>query len=318
MSSRRVIDLRPRGLGKAPPRGQQPLFGPRQEHEKERRPLPLRARRRRVRALLALIVLLFIGATVWGTSFVSYLPRFSINSIAVLGAHDISPHLISDYVETILNDGSYHFLSRTNIFLYPRAAIEKDIIGYFPRIRSAHVSRASLLSTEVKIEVEERKSFALWCADSGQCYQMDEGGFIFSPAPGAATSTQYVFEGGVGTSTSPIGQTFIRAHLPGLLTLLRFLGQAGLIPRGAIVENDQDFSVPLTAGFTLRASFGEDASALTKNLQLILSSDPLKGRENQLEYVDLRFGNRVYYKLFSGGESAFGGKGQTEATSTSR
>jgi len=34
-----------------------------------------------------------------------------------------------------------------------------------------------------------------------------------------------------------------------------------------------------------------------KNLELVLSSDVLKGKTDALEYVDLRFGNRVYYKL---------------------
>jgi hypothetical protein len=32
-------------------------------------------------------------------------------------------------------------------------------------------------------------------------------------------------------------------------------------------------------------------------LQLVLSSDALTGKESELQYVDLRFGDRVYYKL---------------------
>jgi hypothetical protein len=32
-------------------------------------------------------------------------------------------------------------------------------------------------------------------------------------------------------------------------------------------------------------------------LELVLSSDALQGKEGQLEYIDLRFGDRVYYKL---------------------
>ena len=45
--------------------------------------------------------------------------------------------------------------------------------------------------------------------------------------------------------------------------------------------------------------FGEDPTILVKNLTLILDSDALRGKENLLEYIDLRFGNRMYYK-FSG------------------
>jgi len=62
------------------------------------------------------------------------------------------------------------------------------------------------------------------------------------------------------------------------------------------VENEQDFKVSLLQRFALRASFGADADTLVRNLQDVLSSDTLRGKENKIEYVDLRFGNRVYYK----------------------
>ena len=45
-----------------------------------------------------------------------------------------------------------------------------------------------------------------------------------------------------------------------------------------------------------------------KNLQLVLSSGPLKGKDSELEYVDLRFNNRVYYKL----------KGEVETSNTAQ
>ena len=318
MSPRGIIDLRPGRRG-APPRGQQPLFQPRAAGEgKAPRPLSLRARRRRKRALIALVLLALIGGAVWAVSFVSYLPRFTVSVISVEGAHAVSSHLVSNYVESILNDGTYHLLSRSNIFLYPWSEIEKDIVEYFPRIKSASVSRESMLSTTLHIVLEERQPFALWCssAEGVKCYFMDDGGFIFAEAVSTST-TEYVFRGGLAASTSstsspqanPIGETFIKAHLPGLLTLLRSLGQAGFNPRGAAIVNEQDFSVPLVsaqgsgqAEFMLKASFGEDAGALARNLGLVLSSDPLKEKEDQIEYIDLRFGNRVYYRLKGGAQ----------------
>jgi cell division septal protein FtsQ len=221
----------------------------------------------------------------------------------VSGTQNASPQLVSDYVQTILDDGSYHFLSRKNIFLYPKATLERAIPLFFPRIASARVSRPSLSSTELSVTVHERQLFALWCAPSG-CYQMDSGGFIFANTDAEATSSEYVFEGGIPTTTPAIGQIFIKAHLPALVALLTGLGQSGFEPRGATIENDTDFSVPLVQGFTLKASFGENADTLVKNLNLVLSSDALQGKGDQLEYIDLRFGDRVYYKLLGQSETS--------------
>ena len=104
-------------------------------------------------------------------------------------------------------------------------------------------------------------------------------------------------------SSSPIGQTFAPSHMGEIVALLELLSQAGFTPTGAIVENDQDFWVPLTQGFYIKASFGENPQNLVSNLQLVLSSSVLQGKESQLEYVDLRFGDRVYYKLQGQGET---------------
>lgn len=338
-----VIDLRPsKRNNRKPVRGQEPLFSPRPPtpvpRSKSSRPKPLRARKRRARILSAFLALLLLAGAAWDVSAASYMPRFSVQAIEVTGAQSDLQRSVHDYAWSLLYDGSHHYLSRANMFLYPQAVIERDIVANFPRIASAAISRDSLFSTTLDVSVVERQQFALWCAASSStaspftdasssaattgetCYQMDAAGFIFAPAQGASASTQYMFQGGLGAAStsstssqetdmplnsSPIGQTFVPAHLPGIVALMTELGQAGFAPAGATILNDTDFSIPLAPGFYIKASFGEDPATLVSNLQLILSSQALQGEEDQLEYVDLRFGDRVYYKL----------KGQSETSS---
>ena len=306
-----VIDLRGGRPPKGPPRGQVPLFSPRAP-EPPRRPMPLRARRRRTRALIAAGILVLCGAVVYAVSWISYLPQFNISGISVVGASGMKVEPIERLVEVVLDDGAYRILSRRNIFLYPQAELEQAVTS-LPPVKSVRVTRPSLFATDVVVMIEEREAFARWCLPAqagtgmqgGDCYLMDAGGFIYAPmgwAGAATSSTQYIFAGGLppreenATSTYPIGQSFVRAHLPGLLSLLTYLGQAGFTPLGAEVIG-QDILIQLQEGFLVKASFGADAGTLAKNLELVLSSDVLKGKTEALEYVDLRFGNRVYYKL---------------------
>lgn len=243
--------------------------------------------------MLAVVIALVLIA-----SYVSYLPRYSVESMQVAGAQNVPANVIADYAESIIYDGSHNFLSRANIFLYPKALIEKDIPLEFPRIQSASLSRPSPLSNAVTITVVERQPFALWCDGAGNCFDLDQNGFIFAMAPpNASSSNEYVFSGGISTSTAAIGQTFAPGHAPGLDVFLQLLGQAGLTPLGANVQSDEDFTVPLQEGFSIYASFGQDPGTLVSNLQLVLSSQALTGQEQNLEYVDLRFGDKVYYKL---------------------
>ena len=125
-----VIDLRG-GRAKRVPEGQQPLFSLRPSRAKQtpRRPLPLRARRRRMNALIILGIVLLIAAYAYGVSWLSYLPQLSVNSISVVGAQQVQPQLVSAYAQTLLNDGSYHFLSLSNIFLSPREVLAEAVQG---------------------------------------------------------------------------------------------------------------------------------------------------------------------------------------------
>ncbi len=128
---------------------------------------------------------------------------------------------------------------------------------------------------------------------------MDNNGLLFDTAIASSTTgLPYIFTGGVSaTSTTPPGSSFVPGHFEGLLAFLEQLQENGFAPQGARVENNQDFTIPLQNSFYLKASFGEDAGDLLKNLQLVLASDALRDKRDQIEYVDLRFGDRVYYKL---------------------
>lgn len=263
----------------------------------------LRARRRKLRALRVLVLCAAFAGLAWGVSALSYSPKFAIQGIAVVGAKEVPASLVRAYVETKLYDGTNPLLSRGNIFLYPRAEIEKSVTGYFPRIRTAEIARGALLAQAITVTVAERTPFALWCSgalssDSGtnDCYVMDDSGFVFAPAV-SPFSGSMVFGGGLSLSSSPIGETYLPTHLANVLLLLERFRQAAFAPESVFAENEQDFSVQFKEGFELRASWGDYANVLVRNLQLALSSEPLRGKESKLEYIDLRFGNRVYYKI---------------------
>lgn len=303
MSSKRTIDLR-----KKKPGIYRELFSFPSSPGKPRfsggRKSPLRTKRRRTRALVALGVLILGAGATWGVGYATYLPQFSINHIEVVGADGISPDIIRTYVETQLFDGSHPFFSRENLFLYPRRSLEEGIQKYFPRIHSVNISRKSFLAQAIQVTIEERGPRARWCA-SDSCYLMDDSGFIFAEEATSSPSTvPYTLRGALSTSSSPVGQKFLLEHLTDVLTLLERLERAGFAPKGASVKSEPDFSVILEGGFELRAAFEEDPEKIVRNLELVLSSDALRGREDELEYVDLRFGNRVYYK-FEGGEEQF-------------
>ncbi len=265
---------------------------------------------------MAFFSCVLVAAAVWGAGVLSYNERLVINSVRVLGVSTVDSRQVETTFETGLNDGGYHLFSRSNIFLYPRAQLAKKLLTDLPRIKSVNISRESLLAQAVTVTVEEREARYVWC-NIEKCFFMDGDGYIFAPleantvteipandqpltgfAESAEThNIQYTFKGGLVSKESPIGQTFLRGRLSDIVQLLQRLEAAGYAPNGATVENESDFSVDLKQGFYLKVSFDAEASDVVRNLELIVSTDALRGKLDRLLYVDLRFGNRVYYQM---------------------
>ena len=308
MSSRSVVDLRARRVPAR--RGTSSSSRPPREQKR----MPLRARRRRISAALWFSICLVLCAAAYGVHWVSYLPQFNVSRIEVTGAKLFPPELIKTFEESELYDGSFAYISHSSIFFFHRERMEQDLVANFPRIKSARISRSSSFSPVMYVDISERQPFAKWCgaapvdqfastsvSDALTCYQMDDTGYVFAwfdatSTPHSAFAEPYEFTGDI--SREPIGSTFIPGRLLGLLELLATLKQqVNVHPVSVKIESAQDFAVTFAQGYSLKASFGVESGTLARNLKLVLNSESLSAKQDQLEYVDLRFGNKVYFKL---------------------
>ncbi len=290
----RIVDLRKGGAprpSKAPRR--EPVVAPREP----KRSTPLRIRKRRKRYLAALGVLVAVGGLIYGVHWASYLPQYSISTIQVSGTVALSPDDIRGRIDTFF-DQRRSFISPRSIFRYRGAAIEQLLETDILHIAHAEVAHPSLFSNELDVVIVERVPFARWCAADLQCFLIDQAGFIFAPdSPAIQTPESLIFYGGVSDPGNPLGHSVAAARFPSALALTRTLGQAGFAPQDVSIDSDTDLTIHLRDSFAVRASFGSDPNSLVRDLKLILASDTLKGHETDIEYVDLRFGNRVFYKL---------------------
>lgn len=258
--------------------------------------------------MVACVILFMLGALAFGVSWLSHHARFVIDEVRVEGTHEVPIQSIGEYVFSQIDDSAWRYISQKSIFFYNRGAIENGLVRDMPRIKSAKLSRPSALSQTLVVTIEERQPSALWC-DKDTCYQTDNTGFVFAEAS-STVPLPYTFSGGIVASSSPVGQFFVREHIASIFSLLQLLEESQSHARSVSVISAEDFMVHIEQGFDLKISFGDDAHTLVRNLQLVRTSDALKGKELDLEYIDLRFGSRVYYKMSAQGGSVSSGKGE--------
>lgn len=234
---------------------------------------------------------------------VSHMRQFAIADILVTGTETLPRELLSQAVRERLDEGSFRLFSRKNIFLYPKSTIESGLETDFPRIKEVSLARESLLASALLVTVEERTPYASWCRPAANmvregasmCYVFDSRGFVFAEQT-ETPEKPYVFYGGLIPDAEVIGQTFLQGRLPGVVSLLEALAVAGYEPRTFTVESESDFTITLARGQRILATFDMQEADVIRNLATALEAEGLQEKFDSLEYIDLRFGNRVYYK----------------------
>ncbi len=293
----KIVDLRPtlQHSSRAPER--RAVAGTKAPVPKK--PVPLKTRRRRVKALIAAVGFFVFVLVLYGVHWSSYQASMRIGEISVRGAmlQDAAP--VIEYTRATLSETKKQFIARDNIFAYPKEELRAGIVREFPRLKSVRIGRGGLFGTTLIVNVDERTPYATWCAEGEPrpCYVFDENGLIFASTERAGKpELQYIFSGGIDPNAA-IGSVFLPEKLRGVRDLLQRMREARFVPLNLHVIDEQDYTIGLSNGFTIKASFGQEIDTIVHNLELVSVSPALRGKESELEYIDLRFGNRVYYKF---------------------
>lgn len=279
-----------------------------------RRPTPprsvtLRVRRRRRRRLLIALVVLAIVAVIGGVIYLLQAPFLRIQSVTVVGADPQSTAEIRAFVMGELSGFNNRIVPRNHVLEYSGRDMDQKILSAFPRLSSASSRLQSL--TALSVTVSERLLKALWCgttpAEPATCLSLDQSGAAFAPAEESSTDAFVTYYGALDASTTP-PQLLPPAQFRALGMLIgAFQGEAGSGPATrATIDAEGNVSVEFQNGFSLKFTMADvvkRANILVTRLTIARSSAPFQARKlSEFEYLDLRFGDSLYYKLKGSGE----------------
>ena len=235
---------------------------------------------------LIVCIIIFIGLV-----FLSRIWHIRITNVSVDGNKVVETKQIINITEQDLA-GNYWFLfPKNNIFIYPKSQIKKDLAQNFKRLNNI-----ALVLTDrntLNVVVTEREGKYLWCGEN--CYFMDEDGYVFDEAPYFSGEVYFKFFGKISD------KDFAK-----LVYVKETFSKMGLKPVTLSVLDNRDVKVGLTEeGAKNRPEIifkmETDFNKVVENLQTALNTEPLrtdfKKKYASLLYIDLRFGNKVYYKF---------------------
>ena len=176
------------------------------------------------------------------------------------------------------------FLPTKSVFLFNSSKLKKELLANFPYIRKID-TKLSLFSLSISIDLKLREKVFVLC-DNSNCYNVDEGGFVFSHSEKEEPSIRFEDQ----EKEIEMATTLLTKEEIDFISEIINLIDAKEI----IIISQRRINVKTKEGWTIHFNPLKDHKEQMENLFLVLE-EYLKNRGN-LYYVDLRFKDKVYYK----------------------
>lgn len=261
-----------------------------------------KARRRKRRALWVAGVCMSLLLVVGGSVLLARASFLRITTVSVSGASVVSPDTIQTLVQQNIA-GNYLFIyPRATILLYPKNTIVRGLLTQFPTLKRVEVKAGPPAGGfhTLDVVVEERQPVALWCTDasSSACFLLDENGLVYAPAPSYSGDAYKKYLGGA-SSTLP-WQYLTQEEFRSLSALVNAIAkkESTETVTSITVDPNNDVHLMFRSGFELLFALHDDTGKIFERFSLALTSAPFTAHSlADFQYLDLRFGDKLYYKL---------------------
>lgn len=274
----------------------------------------LEKKRKKRQVLFSLVLVCFFTGT---ATLILLLraPFLQIHSISVEGS-DITPsNAIAAAALESLHGSYFHVVPYSSAFFFPKSKIEEAVTTTYKGVGNFSIHRNGI--TGLKLILDERDPAAVVCSGYREdtiddtCYWSDNKGLVFGKI---ATSSQamadklnhYYVPAGEGTSTVELGNNFVDEDT--FTKLQKFLeGSAtgGLTPLGILVGDNGEYEMYIKnkAGDSEVTVYFDRHTPFETTLDHLLTfwqNSVIKNKDNKspiFNYINLRFGNTVYYSV---------------------
>ncbi len=253
-------------------------------------------------------VILFVGSFIFLFYFLSFSQAFSLKVVKVQGNLTISSESIEILVFENYKDFLPIFNSKSIIFA-DKNFLVNIIKERFLRVAEVKIIRR--LPHTIELQIVEREPKAIFCHQEA-CYLIDQEGVTFKEVLPPQSGLMFEisefnsphkrlpqFEDISLTNKILLGQRVLsQMDVKKLLAISEgLLAVLGLEPIKIIKVDSKRADVLLSQGWKIFFNLEDQISYQINNLKLLLEKQISQDEIKRLEYIDLRFGSRVYYKF---------------------
>ncbi len=235
----------------------------------------------------------FFGMLVVSVWYGTRVNALTIKEITVYGGETIDHAQIEQVVREEMSGSYLKIVPRAFAFSYPYEKIV-EAVNSVPRVKDAKVVR--LGGTKLHVEFSEYEPQALWCSesDANNCYFLDERGYAFTKAPGLVGGS-FLRVIAIGKQPQEHVMPFNLDEYTKVVELKEKFAAAKWFVKRADIDTAGDAFLTIVDGGEFKVSLKQPADETVSNLLTVLGSEQFTHiKPGNFEYVDLRFGSKVF------------------------
>lgn len=227
---------------------------------------------------------------------------FRVTVISVRGAEIVDTTELVEFTKKQTQEMYFSFFPKNNIVLFPIKTLEKIIPASFPRIEKVRIVRRGI--HKIELQVSEYESKYVWCVSEQitPCLFVDTKGVAFAEAPVFSGDTYPKLYGGIKKELpfSPYPLVFLQT----IDTISTQLRSMNMYPTAFHVVSERELrvvclfegeSLALIVDPTMNVANALDHLYTTVRTPAFMQQ--FRETPYALEYIDMRFENKVIYKF---------------------
>ena len=252
-----------------------------------------------------LIVCGVIGVVV-GVGYLLRIPRLQITKISVDGVSTLTRDEVVAVIHSGFEGNYFGVLPRTNFFLVRSGRVAEELVQAFPVIRSIQVTKT--FPDRMGITIVERTLWGIACNDlqavpdkTPECAYIDDSGFAYERSPASYGSLIIRVRNDLEHEAVPgqlLEPSFVTDAIAMRTAVERTIG-ARIVTYEFSSKLPREITLETAEGFKIIFPRGVDIDATATVLKRVFEQE-IKNKRSRLDYVDVRFGNKVFFKLKNG------------------
>lgn len=234
--------------------------------------------------LFAIIIFLFLYLFL-------FFPKIQINSIVVSGNSSIQSQVIENIAWNNINKN----ISKS-IFLAKNKIISKSILDKLPQIESVKVSKK--FPQTINLQIKERVSFAVFCqTDDKKCFYIDENGVIFKILEQIPENI-FIIRQFIEDKEVFLGEIVIEKSIIDIISKIKknLKDNFQIDIKTAMILTPSRLNIETSENWQIYFNIDLEIDLQIAKMNLLIKNEIPANERKNLQYIDLRFKDRAYYK----------------------